>query len=568
MRIPSRFALGICALGIAAAQTGTPPEQAETTTKEEPATFKAKVNLVMVPVVVRDKSGRAIGTLKQEDFQLFDKGKPQFISRFSIEQPAASPNGVAKRSGAKAGVEAEGEAAPLEMPERYIAYVFDDVHIKLEDLVRGRDAAWKHISTSLRAADRAAIYTTSGRDILEFTDDKDKLHATLLRLFPHPIARGPTGTDCPDVSYYMGDLIENKNDPTALRAAVMETMACAHLDPTMASAAASMARAAASRAIASGEQESHVTLGVLRDIVRRMGALPGQRSMILVSPGFITPQLEQERNEVMERAIKANITISALDARGLWTDPGYDASQQSYSAAATMLKNQFAHEEAVMNADVLEDLAYGTGGSVFQNNNDLAEGFRKLAAVPEYIYLLGFSPQNLKLDGSYHGLKVTVKTAGLSVTARKGYFAPRHLADPIETAREELREAVFSREEMHELPITLHTQFFKPSNETARVTVLAHIDLKTLRFRKADGRNYNDLTIVSALFDRNGNWVTGSEKTLEMRLRDQTLEKRAETGFTIRTTFDVKPGGYLIRLVVRDKEGQEMSAQNGAVEIP
>jgi hypothetical protein len=345
-------------------------------------------------------------------------------------------------------------------------------------------------------------------------------------------------------------------------------MACAHLDPRMASAADSMARAAASRALAAGNQESHVSLGLVRDVVRRMGALPGQRSIILVSPGFITPQLEQERNEVMDRAIKANVTINALDARGLWVDPGYDASQQSYSAAATMLKNQFAHEEAVMNADVLEDLAYGTGGSVFQNNNDLSEGFRKLAEVPEYIYLLGFSPQNLKLDGSYHGLKVTVKTAGLSVTARKGYFAPRHLADPAETAREELREAVFSREEMHELPITLHTQFFKPSNETARVTVLAHIDLKTLRFRKADGRNYNDLTIVSALFDRNGNWVTGSEKTLEMRLKDQTLEKRAETGFTIRTTFDVKPGGYLIRLVVRDKEGQEMSAQNGAVEIP
>ena len=53
---------------------------------DEPALFKARVNLVMVPVVVRDRKGNAVGNLKQEDFQLFDKGKPQYIARFSMER--------------------------------------------------------------------------------------------------------------------------------------------------------------------------------------------------------------------------------------------------------------------------------------------------------------------------------------------------------------------------------------------------------------------------------------------------------------------------------------------------
>ena len=125
-----------------------------------------------------------------------------------------------------------------------------------------------------------------------------------------------------------------------------------------------------------------------------------------------------------------------------------------------------------------------------------------------------------------------------------------------------------TREELKELPIELHTQFFKPSNETARVTVMTHIDIKELRFRKNEGRNYNNLTIVAAVFDRNGNYVTGNQKLLEMRLKDETIEQRARTGFTLRSTFDVKPGAYLIRLVVRDSEGQQMSAQNSAVVIP
>lgn len=59
----------------------------------------------------------------------------------------------------------------------------------------------------------------------------------------------------------------------------------------------------------------------------------------------------------------------------------------------------------------------------------------------------------------------------------------------------------------------------------------------------------------------------GTSKTITMKLRDETLA-RLNSGIAIKTSFDVKPGAYVIRLVVRDSEGQAMAAQNGAVEIP
>src|SRR5437763_14568738 len=62
----------------------------EMTTRDSPATFRTKVNLVLVPVVVRDRVGHAVGTLQKEDFQLFDKGKPRIISRFSVESGRGS----------------------------------------------------------------------------------------------------------------------------------------------------------------------------------------------------------------------------------------------------------------------------------------------------------------------------------------------------------------------------------------------------------------------------------------------------------------------------------------------
>jgi hypothetical protein len=182
--------------------------------------------------------------------------------------------------------------------------------------------------------------------------------------------------------------------------------------------------------------------------------------------------------------------------------------------------------------------------------------------------MLGFSPQNLKLDGTFHKLRVVVKNpGGLAVQARRGYYAPKHTTNPEDTAKAELQDAVFSREEMHDLPVELHTQFFKSSEADAKLTVLARVDLKRMTFRKVDGRNRDDLTVISALFDRNGNYLKGIRKVIEMRLRDETLA-RLNSGITVKESFDAKPGSYFVRLVVRDSEGQLMSAENGAVEIP
>jgi hypothetical protein len=116
--------------------------------------------------------------------------------------------------------------------------------------------------------------------------------------------------------------------------------------------------------------------------------------------------------------------------------------------------------------------------------------------------------------------------------------------------------------------VELHTQFYKANEADARLTVLAHIDVRRLRLRKADGRNQNELTLVSALFNGNGTLVQAIQKTLTMKLRDETLEKKMGSGITLRTSFDVKPGNYLVRLVVRDAEAQVLSAENDAVRIP
>jgi hypothetical protein len=152
---------------------------------------------------------------------------------------------------------------------------------------------------------------------------------------------------------------------------------------------------------------------------------------------------------------------------------------------------------AVLSADA-------TGGAFFRHNNALAEGFEKLTRQPDVIYVLGFAPQNMKYDGSFHGLKVEVKTPpGLALQVRRGYYAPHHAGDAKEAVLEELREALFSHEEQRDIPLDLNMQFFKSSAVNAKLSVIARVDVRPLHFRKADGRNLDTLKIVAGLFDRN-----------------------------------------------------------------
>jgi VWFA-related protein len=102
-------------------------------------------------------------------------------------------------------------------------------------------------------------------------------------------------------------------------------------------------------------------------------------------------------------------------------------------------KQRSAIESATEEANVLMDLANGTGGTYFHNSNNLDEGFRRVGTPPEYYYVLGFAPQNLKPDGSFHVLKIGLKNSEkLNLETRRGYYAPKHAADPVEEAKQQI----------------------------------------------------------------------------------------------------------------------------------
>jgi hypothetical protein len=324
------------------------------------------------------------------------------------------------------------------------------------------------------------------------------------------------------------------------------------------------------RALNAGDTENNFTYRHLEDILRRLSGMPGERVMLMVSPGFQLASQYLDEMGIIDRANRANVVINTLDARGLYTPEVLgDISRRNGDTLKTGgYKTTYRVAAQSEATNVLRDFAYGTGGTYFGNSNDLAGGLRVAGTAPETSFVLGFSPQNQKMDGRYHTIKVSL--AGkqkYSIQARRGYYAPKKVNDPLELAKAEIQEAVFSQEEIGDLPLELQTQYFK-TEQAARLSVVSHLGMKSIHFRKADGRNVDNLTMATAIFDENGNYVTGGEKILEMKLRDTTYERMSRTGLTVKSSFDVKPGRYLVRQVVRDSEGAQMAARNGAVEIP
>jgi len=529
----------------------------EVVISDTPAIVKLRVNVVLVRVVVRDAHGKPIPNLKKEDFQLSDNRKPQVISTFAVETPASRAAQISTDSN-ETSAAAEGAKA-AELPARFVALFFDDLHLATQDAILSRQAATKLLAT-LQPSDRFGIFASSGQMEQEFTADREKLNAAIQRISPRG-SSSLAARDCPPMTFYEAYLISEQHDIQAMQLAIQDAVACG-IDPRSAQI---MVESAAQRELTVGESEVQVSFANLNSLIRRMRSLPGLRSIVMMSPGFFVTASTRESGEVIDRATRANIVINSVDARGLFVSGVYDVSSR---LGANPLRQSFMTQEEHAQDDVLAELADGTGGQFIHNRNDIDQGVLQVAAQPDISYILGFSPQNLKLDGKYHHLKVTLASKEkLAIQARHGYFAPSKALDPGTAAKQEMQEAVFSRDELHDLPMDCETQFFK-RGDTAHLSVSARIGIKGLQFRKEEDRNKENLAVAIALFDDNGNLMTVSENVFEMKLKDATLDALKKTGIIMKSEFNVKPGTYLVRLVVRGSEMGEMATMNRAVVIP
>jgi len=411
------LAVGLCFAQISPAPANTPPAQAPP--------VEVNVSRVLIPVVVRDKQGHAIGDLTESDFTVFDNGKKRPLSGFSIERhlvpKSASPASAGTHSTPAAPPPPGPASAVSGLPDRIIVLLFDDLGLDEEDLAHAKQAALAALPGMLTGSTMAAVVNLSGSVNSGITRDPAKLDAAISRIEPNPIFRS-AGTGCPKISYYQADLIADKHDDAALADATSRLKICQPNTPG--DLAVRLAQSTARQEWSVGRQRIQVTYDNMGEWVQRMAKLPGQRILLLISPGFLPLGADGalEESQAIQLAAGTGVIISALDASGLYTTGSVVSADVGQ---ATRMEQEYARTAAMMAGTAMGALAEGTGGGFFENSNDLTAGLRSLTAGPETIYLLELSLNGVKRNGAYHRLRVKVHHEGVDIQARRGYFVPK-----------------------------------------------------------------------------------------------------------------------------------------------
>jgi len=578
----------VLAAQAASAQNATPqssePPQAN-------GVIRTQTNLVLVRVIVRDANGNPVTTLEESDFQLFDDKKRQKIAYFSAEEAnprAAVAPPASQGASTSAPSVAPSAAPPPAASSRYAILFFDDFHMDFGDLVQVRKAAQDYIAQSIHSGARVAIVSASGKPSQEFTSDPEKLAQALAQIH---FDQRFQAHECPKMPVYFAQQVIDDisvgssrgggssgnvnaavglNDPIELA----KTLATSQRCPAVQLGSDDDIQTRARNIVLQNHLGVETMLRILEHLVVRLSETPGdQRTLAIVSSGFYDKTMQSDLDRVIDRALRANVVVNALDARGLFAlPPGGDLTQLATLPAVQREMDSMIGTTRQVDGDGLNEVSEATGGVFIQNTNDLQTGLAKIAGVETPSYVLGFAPEGVKPDGRFHTIKVKIDSAPhYSIQARRGFFSPKAADAAANAARdeqEELESAAFSQQTINDLPIHLTTAFAKAGEHNDSLTVTVDADMHSVEFSKRAGSNADDMTLLVVLFDSDGNYVTARQQVTKLRLADAELQQLRKIGGETSLDLAVAPGVYRVRAVLRESVSNRMGAVTESVQIP
>lgn len=273
------------------------------------------------------------------------------------------------------------------------------------------------------------------------------------------------------------------------------------------------------------------------------------KSLILLSQGFVPgPDLRWRLDRLIDQALRSRVTLNTVNMRGLHT-----ANLGRYRA----LLERY-----------LEQMAVDTGGIYFRDSNDLFEGLRQIHNARSFYYALSYAAPDPEPSGKYHRIKVEVDRPGLTLTHRKGYFAPREKPSRENSKNKDLQLALEAPVDFNQIPVQLDYESSRLDEGRYRLSVLTHVKIEGVQFLHQEGKHRNLLHLVTMVYDQNDEHVEGSEQKVELNLSESSYLTMLDHGFTSKTDVELAAGRYRIKAIVREGNQARMGSLEETVELP
>jgi VWFA-related protein len=558
----------VVALGVGG--HGQQPSGPSGATQQPGVAFKTDVNFVEIHAVVTDERGNPIRDLAKDDFEVFEDGKPQTPSVFSlvdlpIERPLTS-------SFATQPVEPDVRSTARSFDGRLYVLVLDDLHTTTLRSQLVRDAATRFIQQYVGTNDLAAVVHTSGREdaAQELTGNRRLLLSAVDKFLgqklPSPAAE--------KLAVHLRDVDRTANDSSDDSTSQSQSTREPIDDPY------------------DTERGFHArrALELVRNVAGWMTDIHGRRkALIFFSEGFdydvydvfnnrSATTVLQDARDAVAAAQRANVGIYAVDPRGLTQLADETIALASLSPNPQIPEGSSAvfQRELLLAQESLIALAEETGGLAAVRTNDIPRALARIASENSTYYLLGYQTDMSRSPGKFRKIDVRVKRPGLHVRARRGYVPP----DPkvLTKAREveakagtspALRAALNNPLPIGDVPLRVFAAPFKGQGKNASVLLAIEIDGDGLKFENRDGLFNEKIEVSVVAVDYHGNLRGGDRHSLDLKLKPETHQAvTGSGGVRLFSRLELPPSRYQIRVGVHESVGSAVGTLPYDLEVP
>src|SRR5215471_4095624 len=543
-------------------QTQAPATDVQRGSNEGQFTLKTSTEIVLVNVVVKDGNDQYIKGLKASDFTVLEDGKKQQILSVDAEDTDAVVSGDTPKAELLTNLNTSAANKPKpvtaatltenDLKDRRLMVLFFDLSsLQPEEVERAAKSGMDYVDKQMAPADLVSVVTLSNALSvdLDFTNDKEQLK-TALDGFATGSSEGlangaTTDTGTPDSS----------------------TDAAAAFTPD--------------------ETDYNIfntdkRLQALTNLANDLALVQQKKSVIYFSGGIQKTGLENETHlrGAIAAARHSNTAFYTVDVRGLEAiAPGGSATggggrgggrggggSSTYSGAAM----QSAYNSNFSSQETLATLANDTGGKAFLDNNDFAPAFTKVHDDTSFYYLLGYASTNPAQDGKYRRIQVRLNRADLKnakLEYKNGYYAQSDFQHSNKETREaQLQEQFQSDVPSSDFPVYISTGYFRLTDKQFYVPVSVVVPGSQIPFTRASDKDKATLDVMAVVRD--------DQKRPFGQLRDTVnVEPSASEDIQHKhvqydTGFQLPPGKYDLKLIVRENETGRIGSFEANLEVP